>query len=121
MRLDHLLSKEHFYATLFEQSNENASETVCVPIRGTADAHGWNTDTLHRMWPALKWLVAVDISAHCWVLREHASVSLGKITTRLDLQSYRGISVPAGAEYGFGFVCCLRTAQWTRASLLVSV
>lgn len=29
--------------------------------------------------------------------------------------------VRAGAEVWVGFVCCLRTAQWTRASLLVSV
>jgi len=33
----------------------------------------------------------------------------------------RGLVVPAGAEPRFDLVCCLRTAQWTRASLFVSV
>ncbi len=45
-------------------------ETVCVPVSGTAEAHGWNADKLHRTKvPALSG-TAVNISTHCWVLKE---------------------------------------------------
>jgi hypothetical protein len=62
------------------------------------------------------------ISAYCWVLREHASVSsLGKnLQAGTAGHTAVGTQVSAGLVFAHGFpvVCCLRTAQWTRASLL---
>lgn len=33
------------------------------------------------------------ISAYCWVLREHASVSSKEVTTTLECGSYRGVAM----------------------------
>jgi hypothetical protein len=46
-------------------------------------------------------------------------LSLGNKTTGLDFShtAVRCVCLAGWCWYGFGFVCCLRTAQWTRASL----
>ena len=68
------------------------AETVESPVVGLRMLMGGTlarfiTPTWVREWPAV-----VNISAHCWVLKEHASVSFWEIkTTRLDLQLYRWV------------------------------
>ena len=101
MRLDHLLSKEHFYTTL------HSGECGCVrdrlvPDRGTADAHGWNADNLSRVSVGPDGRLVGDISTHCWVLREQTFFP-GKITIRSGLRLVpQGFFTLAGFEFDSG-------------------
>ncbi len=121
MRLDHLLSKEHFSRHAHTGGSVVLAETVsdAYVIRRTLMG-GTLTDSSR-----------VSIGRHDWLARGYIGTLLGPERTRecfsgQDNDKAGSSVIPqgfplAGAEFGFGFVCCLRTAQWTRASLLVSV
>ncbi len=65
--------------------------------------------------------LAVDVSTHCWVLKEQTFFPGKKYDLLGSAVDTAVLCASAGLALGFGWVCCLRTAQWTRASLLVSV
>jgi hypothetical protein len=74
VRLDHLLSKEHFSFSFLHTGVGEVGRDCFVPVCGAAGAHGWNADKHYRVGENIMFSSAVVISVHCWVLREHASV-----------------------------------------------
>ena len=111
MRLDHLLSKEHL-PTPPEMSGCVCGQRPFVSVCGTRLLMGGTlTATSH------------PVSSSVERPRGYIGALLGPERTREcfvsddDLRKFSACGwVPVGVV-----VCCLRTAQWTRASLLVSV
>ena len=91
-----------------------------VLICRTAGAHGWITDNeMSRKVEPLCFAGDVYIGALLGPERTRECFFLGETYTGSGLWSYRAFSGVAGAAVGLGCVCCLRIAQWTRASLFV--
>lgn len=70
MRLDHLLSKEHFSRWYLEQSRSPLAETVSDSHVVRLELMGGTLTTSPAYRPVLSDRPAVDISTHCWVLKE---------------------------------------------------
>ena len=123
MRLDHLLSKEHSpeHVPAHRCSDDGLAEPVSFPhVERRELTGGTLTTNSFIVSPAMPASRTSYIDALLGPERTRESMFL----SRQDIYRIQMVVIPrffrevAGAAVSLGCVCCLRIAQWTRASLL---
>jgi hypothetical protein len=120
VRLDHLLSKEHVASRGFARGVQVRCFAGVCPVAAMLSSGTsiiwlacWLSVSVQPVVLAVVGVVGVEPrgwgwvgQAHCWVLRDRASRFLGSGRSLVRV----GVLVGGAAR-------CLRTTQWTRASL----